>query len=88
MNATLPVAARRTLPKVEAVFPEQARAASQWLCRDALQEYADLFSSLGTSLAEAAYRGCDREAIVHLRQLRLTLIAAMDAGKKLGALTS
>src|SRR5580704_8618469 len=62
-----------------------ARSAIRGL-RTALCEHGGLLESLGISITEAAYRGCDATARVHIQQARLVLIDAIAVEKELRSL--
>jgi hypothetical protein len=51
---------------------------------DAIVETCDLAASYARSAAEAAWRGDRRLLAGHLAQLRLAVITALDAHKRLG----
>lgn len=59
-------------------------ATADWLRRDMLRELAELMISLAESLRIAAARGSDATCHATLKQLRLTLIEAIDVHKSLG----
>ena len=50
-------------------------------------EHGNLIESLGRSISEAAYQGNDLVQAVNVKQTRLVVIEAIDAIKKLQALT-
>lgn len=56
-----------------------------WLRRQFITECSDMITSLGISLGEAAWRGSDATVEVTLRQLRLTLNAAIKTFKEIDA---
>jgi hypothetical protein len=56
------------------------------LACEAIIECCDLAASYARSAGEAAWRGDRRLLSGHLAQLRLTVIAALDAHKHLGPL--
>ena len=64
------------------------REALQWGYRDALGEHGELLASLGVSLAEAAWRGDDVTLRAHVVQVRLVILEALDAVKKLERVTA
>ena len=63
--------------------PAAVREALKWGYRDALREHGELLESLGVSLREAAYRGSDAIAKVHVAQARLVVVASISVVKEL-----
>ena len=66
--------------------PAPVASACADMCFEAIVETCDLAISYATSAREAAWRGDRRLLAVHLAQLRLTVITALDAQKRLLAL--
>lgn len=64
-----------SIPKPSA---DHIDAATRALCRDAMIEIGDTFASLGTSLAEAAWRDSPGGARLHLLQCREALRTGAD----------
>jgi hypothetical protein len=60
-----------------------ANSAAAWLRRDLIAECGDLISSLGVSLAEAAYRGSDATCEATLRQIIATTRTACQTFREL-----
>lgn len=58
------------------------RAASD-LCYEFIVEHSELAASYARSAGEAAWRGDHRTLEMHLRQLRLTLIAVLQTFKEI-----
>jgi hypothetical protein len=57
---------------------------ADWLRREAIAEYADLIESLSISLREAAGRGSDALAAMHLRQIVHVTRAATQTMTEIG----
>jgi hypothetical protein len=66
----------------------EAREALKSGYRDALRELGKLLSSLGLSAKEAAWRGSDTVAILHVREARLVIVEALAAAKHLERLNA
>jgi hypothetical protein len=63
------------------------RAAND-LCFEAIVEFADRAASYARSASEAAFRGDQHTVRIHLGQLRLTVIAALQTAKEIALLDS
>jgi hypothetical protein len=75
-------------PRASAPLPERdRRAIDRWALRDALDEYGALSSSLGISISEAAHRGSDAVAILHVKQARRVVQEMEDVCAKLEAIS-
>ncbi|MCC3245098.1 hypothetical protein LG047_07170 [Methylocystis sp. WRRC1] len=64
--------------------PELVSRDADWIRRDALCEYASVLESLAVSLGEAAYRGADTLAEMHLRQIIATTRTATATFREIG----
>lgn len=62
---------------------EAQEKAKNGLSFDFLQECALMMESLAVSIREAAWRGSAQSVVVHLKQMRLALLAAIEEGRKL-----
>ncbi|MBV1702260.1 MAG: hypothetical protein KGQ46_10615 [Hyphomicrobiales bacterium] len=65
---------------------EAQRQAEAWLLYDATGEFGALVASLGTSIAEASYRGHGQLIYMHVRELRAVVVELIPLAKRLGGI--